>query len=257
MNPAVAALRHDLRTVVNHLLGYTEMLLEDADATGPVERIGALERIRAAAHQILAGIDESLPATSVSLTSAGVARMGAAVRDPASRILIECAMIGGVWANDPTEAADIARIATSARALLRFADDGPSALGIRASATALAESESVAAAAPEASPASRILVADDDATNRDLFGRRLARLGHQVAFAADGREALALLARRVRPRSARPDDANHGRRRSASPASRGFPPSRPSRPDDFRPGRARECCPVDRGRGGRLPHQAV
>jgi signal transduction histidine kinase len=31
---AVAQLRHDLRTPVNHIIGYSEMLLEDAEESG-------------------------------------------------------------------------------------------------------------------------------------------------------------------------------------------------------------------------------
>lgn len=41
----------------------------------------------------------------------------------------------------------------------------------------------------------RLLVVDDDAYNRDLLSRRLARKGYDVAVAADGQEALALIER--------------------------------------------------------------
>ena len=39
----------------------------------------------------------------------------------------------------------------------------------------------------------RILIADDNEVNRDLLSRRVAQLGHDVACAVDGREAIALL----------------------------------------------------------------
>jgi len=39
----------------------------------------------------------------------------------------------------------------------------------------------------------RVLVADDDAANRYIMSRFLARLGVEAAFAADGRAALAAL----------------------------------------------------------------
>jgi adenylate cyclase len=46
----------------------------------------------------------------------------------------------------------------------------------------------------EAVASSRILVVDDNASNRDVLQRRLAREGHQVAVAENGASALALVA---------------------------------------------------------------
>jgi serine phosphatase RsbU (regulator of sigma subunit) len=47
--------------------------------------------------------------------------------------------------------------------------------------------------APEPTGVARILVADDNELNRDLLSRRVRRLGHEVALAEDGRQALELL----------------------------------------------------------------
>jgi adenylate cyclase len=47
--------------------------------------------------------------------------------------------------------------------------------------------------AREKSQSSRILVVDDNASNRDVLERRLAREGHHVTTAADGASALALV----------------------------------------------------------------
>ena len=58
----------------------------------------------------------------------------------------------------------------------------------------------------------KILVVDDNASNRDLLRRRLSREGHQALEAASGRKALEMLDdRRRRPRPARPDHARHER----------------------------------------------
>jgi adenylate cyclase len=51
------------------------------------------------------------------------------------------------------------------------------------------------AAAAEARRASRILVVDDNSSNRDVLERRLVREGHQVTCAADGAAALDLVVR--------------------------------------------------------------
>ncbi len=45
----------------------------------------------------------------------------------------------------------------------------------------------------------RILVAEDEASLRDLIQRALASAGHDVAVAADGADALDLISRRTEP----------------------------------------------------------
>ena len=65
----------------------------------------------------------------------------------------------------------------------------------------------------------RILVVDDNESNRDLLCRRLVHEGHEVVVAASGLEALAILEERpLRPDPARPADARHERRRGPGTA---------------------------------------
>ena len=47
----------------------------------------------------------------------------------------------------------------------------------------------------EGAEAGRLLVVDDNRVNRLLLGRTLEQQGHSVAFAADGRRALEMLAK--------------------------------------------------------------
>lgn len=47
-------LLHDLRTPLGHILGYSELLIEQMQATGHEEFIPYLEKIRTAGHQLLA-----------------------------------------------------------------------------------------------------------------------------------------------------------------------------------------------------------
>ncbi|HEV2056301.1 MAG TPA: histidine kinase dimerization/phospho-acceptor domain-containing protein, partial [Methylomirabilota bacterium] len=56
---AAAHLRHQLRTPLNHIIGYTEMLLEDAEGTRP-ELVADLRGIDAAAHRLLVLVNEFL-----------------------------------------------------------------------------------------------------------------------------------------------------------------------------------------------------
>ncbi len=50
-------LRHDLRTPLNAIIGYAELVAEDAEARGLAQVVADLERIRAAARELVAAID--------------------------------------------------------------------------------------------------------------------------------------------------------------------------------------------------------
>lgn len=59
---AVAQLRHDLRTPINHIIGYSEMLLEDAEEVGNESIAADLKRIHSAAQELLGLINTRLVA---------------------------------------------------------------------------------------------------------------------------------------------------------------------------------------------------
>jgi sigma-B regulation protein RsbU (phosphoserine phosphatase) len=59
---AASQLRHDLRTPVNHIIGYSEMLLEDAEECGNESSASDLKKIRSAAHELLGLINTRLSA---------------------------------------------------------------------------------------------------------------------------------------------------------------------------------------------------
>jgi len=73
---AVAQLRHDLRTPVNQIIGYSEMLLEDAEECGNESSASDLKKIRSAAQTLLGLIntrlnysgDAAIPQSSTPLT---------------------------------------------------------------------------------------------------------------------------------------------------------------------------------------------
>lgn len=46
-------LLHDLRTPLGHILGYSELMIEEMQARGDAEFIPHLEKIRAAGHKLL------------------------------------------------------------------------------------------------------------------------------------------------------------------------------------------------------------
>jgi phosphoserine phosphatase RsbU/P len=140
-------LRHDLRTPINAIKGYGEMLREDA-ADGSTETFVAdLDKLLKEATLFLDRID-GLVTFSDAPPSEGAARTADATGAPASMVEGLLKAVRPVAANE----ADLAAVRPS-----------------------------------------RILVVDDNASNRDLLSRRLQRQGHTVLEAEDGARALALV----------------------------------------------------------------
>ena len=99
---------------------------------------------------------------------------------------------------DPTTIGDMTRIADASRALLAMVEENPVTFTPPQPTSVREQGTSETPVEPGVSsntlPAA-VLVADDDAVNREVLGRMLRRLGHTVIFAENGRLALELLAR--------------------------------------------------------------
>jgi len=178
---AVAELRHHLRTPVNHIVGYTEMLLEDVPADDASRR-APLEEILAAAQDVLARISAVLAPTLSQVAADALERLYGDLRGPQERIVravLGLQAAGGATL-DAAALDDLAKILRAAEQLAPVARPSPRADD---------------AGAREAAPdAGAVLVVDDDAGNRDILQRRLQRLGLGVTQAESGPRALALLA---------------------------------------------------------------
>src|SRR5262245_4119275 len=138
-------LRHDLRTPINAIKGYAEMLREDAADEDAL--VADLDKLLAEAKLLLERID-GLVAFSGSdakaLDGAAATEVGMPVQ----------------------------MVETLFKAVRPIADKEADRAAIQPS---------------------RILVVDDTASNRDLLSRRLQRQGHTVLQAEDGTAALALI----------------------------------------------------------------
>ncbi|MGH8429842.1 MAG: adenylate/guanylate cyclase domain-containing protein, partial [Solimonas sp.] len=140
-------LRHDLRTPINAIKGYGEMLREDAAGDGATAFVADLDKMLGEAALLLARID-GLVTWSDGRTLPSERSAGGEGAAPAG--MVE-SLLQSVRSVRPDEA-------------------------------------DLAAAIP-----SRILVVDDNASNRDLLVRRLQRQGHAVLQAEDGARALAMI----------------------------------------------------------------
>jgi sigma-B regulation protein RsbU (phosphoserine phosphatase) len=142
-------LHHDLRTPINAIKGYGEMLRDDAADESAKSFVADLDNLLKEATLFLGRIDDLVT------YSGGDAPP------------LEGAAYAGTEIATPTDAIE---------SLLKAVRPVP------------ANEAEFAAARP-----GRILVVDDNASNRDLLSRRLQRQGHIVLQAEDGARALALV----------------------------------------------------------------
>ncbi|PYS28415.1 MAG: hypothetical protein DMG11_12770, partial [Acidobacteria bacterium] len=58
-NESIAHFQHQLRTPVNHVLGYSEILIDEATRRSLLGLVPAFEQIRAGGHQLLGSIQKA------------------------------------------------------------------------------------------------------------------------------------------------------------------------------------------------------
>ena len=211
----LANLRHELRTPLNAIIGYSEMLLEDAEAQGWDAWVPDLQKTRAAGRQLLDLVNHILDPARVEAGPLDM-ELAALEADLRHELLTPVtAVIGytemlledarGAGAADAVQ--DLEKILAAAQRFLALIGDIVSfpriqagqADGETATAAMIQEVVSTVRALPDEPPGpvegrrGRLLVVDDNPLNRDLLARHLEREGHTVSLAEDGRRALAML----------------------------------------------------------------
>lgn len=178
-------LRHELRTPVNHIVGYAEMLLEDVPATEP-DRRARLEATLGAARDVLTLINGALtPVEGRAIAVAAVAELYQQLREPQQRIVraVTAMMSTPGSILDTQFAQDLEHILVAAHKLV---PEGK----LTHAATP------VGAKGPVGEGQALILIVDDDENNREVLRRRLAREGYAIESADGGRRALEMIAGR-------------------------------------------------------------
>jgi signal transduction histidine kinase len=127
---SLARLRHDLRTPVNHILGYTELLIDDAAERHLEAQIPALQGIQNGGRELLeimrTGLGESTgPEQEVDLDSFrhDLQAAAAGVLKTCSS-LQETAMQNNTADADPQTVADLDAICRALRRLVDFSLNG-------------------------------------------------------------------------------------------------------------------------------------
>jgi len=176
----LAELRHNLRTPVNHILGYSEMLIEDAAELGNTAVHDALREVHSSARAALGEINSAL-SNRERVSSAEIDALCERIR-PIVGSIDRCVASAREAADRPDWAADLERIGHAAANLLALF--GGPAPAPPAPEQPPDESPTQQASGP------RILVVDDNAANRNVLCRRLERQGYTVEQASNGEIAL-------------------------------------------------------------------
>ena len=204
----LAKIRHDLRTPINHIIGYSEMLLEEAPSRVPESFLLDLRRIRNGGEQLLVLVSQHFNDRTFPNTAPDLHQLCHELRTPVNHIIGYSELLMDQCAESSWNdfQADLAKINLAAKTWLGLMEDHllgethhgpppPRPAGYSETETFTRIQQALAEAEPQPLPASspsrgRLLLADDDESNRELLKRRLDKLGYEVTVCGDGREAL-------------------------------------------------------------------
>ncbi len=218
----LAHLRHELRTPINAIIGYSEMLLEEVEETNQdTECLGEeLEQIRECGVQLLSSINTFLNPPSLQNNQLNLQEILAnpelqvKLQQPTQVVINYCQKLIPTVETDFV--ADLEKINKAANRLLSEIDNmvnlNPVDLSsqsqqIKSKAIAIKQPElqtdtvsslsrasfSASTNVSDSSNLSTILVVDDNETNRDLLSRQIENQGYRAVAATDGKQAIEMI----------------------------------------------------------------
>jgi DNA-binding response OmpR family regulator len=219
----LATIRHDLRTPINAILGYGEMLLEDEEAReSPSALAPDLRRIRAAGVELLERVNQVLDPSRLEATeSIDLEHFGATLRRDLRTPINAIIGYGEMLLEDAATAQredvvpDLQKICQAAARFLSLIDDvvtfsaathavagttlspglqvegAEAAVLVQDAITTIRNLEGTAAGV--AAMHGKVHIVDDNDINRDVLSRHLERQGHVVTGLSNGRAALELV----------------------------------------------------------------
>ncbi len=206
----LANVRHELRTPINHIIGYSEMLQEEAEDEGGEDFVPGLERIQAAGKQLLELVNNSFDPAKFDASKESVSQTRVKLRAPVDAIIgcAETLQREAKSSGDDQMLPDLEKICLAARNILTFVDDrldfsetgisqaaldeAKSAIPDMARARKVAGADGVSSV-EEWAELGHILVVEDNEMSRDMLVRRLRNQGHTVDEAENGRIALEMM----------------------------------------------------------------
>jgi class 3 adenylate cyclase len=209
----LSQLRHALRTPLNQIIGYSEMLLESLEGFETERLMRDIKKIHTAGGQLLALFNDALAPWKIETGKLDLLGMKRDMLAPLNAI-VGYSEICQEEANElgkPEVVNDLKRINQAGYNLHRLFESeefavkidvgtGSAEPGVSAHAEAMPvmpqtkPSASMEYLGPSAAQyTGRLLVVDDDPVNREMLARRLQRSGYTITMAENGRVALDLL----------------------------------------------------------------
>jgi class 3 adenylate cyclase len=208
----LSRLRHALRTPLNQIIGYTEMLMESAEESHAVSLLRDLKKIHTAGGQLLALLNDALAPWKIETGKIDLVTMRHDMVTPLNAVISfsEVCAADPAVSEAPSIGDDLGKIRQAARNLFALIE-GESELGDIASNTLGSNQGGAAEAVLGSVPTppnqtapffdflgaeknqlttGRILVVDDDSMNREMLSRRLRKMGYKIREAENGNRAL-------------------------------------------------------------------
>ncbi|GEM_PF-1842074 len=199
-------IRHDLRTPINHILGYSEMLQEDAEDMGQADFIPDLQNIHSSGKHLLLLINDMLDTSNIDAGKMNMEQVRHGLDAPLNQ-LIGCIEILLKKAKDKGQAdfiPDLEKIQAATNHFITLADSyllkaETDKIDRAADTSRTPVQSTVPTALPsveEKVPSSQhasLLVVDDNEANRDMLSRRLVKVGYAAMVADDGKQAIELI----------------------------------------------------------------
>jgi len=185
-------LRHEYRTSVNHILGYSELLIEDAGERHLESFIPLFQEIQEGGRELLESIQSTFsdvrPASDSEFKTFSANLQAAALE--MSRTL--ASLVEDFERDHRQTIADLDAISSAVGRLLGLAGQKGGIADAKRTKPAISvkDRSGNSARVPVKAGGGRILIADDDAASRRLLRRRLECEGHEVVEAGNGLEAL-------------------------------------------------------------------
>jgi adenylate cyclase len=211
---ALSRLRHALRTPLNQIIGYSEMLMESAEENNVTTVLVDLKRIHTSGGQLLALISDALAPWKIDTGKIDFPGLRHDMRTPLNAVIgyAELCLDEAKSSRQAGLVKDLEKILKAAQNLYNLFESeaypeqmdigkASSDLGLAGDTTLGAIVSPPIPAAPsddfgvssQPMPDARLLAVDDDDMNREMLVRRLQKLGYIVTEAATGREALTRL----------------------------------------------------------------
>lgn len=209
----LSQIRHELRTPINAIIGYSEMLLEELEVESQSLITSKLQNLRDYGVKLLLLVNsilnpERLAAESLELNLIETIRVQ--LEQPLNEVMSSCEQLREIA---PEFILDLDKIYTAAKSLQRITEEAIKPQRQLFSTLELEKlnllSEKINDEPKEriANPIylgevnssvkvlshSTILVVDDNETNQDLLSQHLTRAGYGVAVAADGLQAVQMI----------------------------------------------------------------